>query len=304
MRGWLKLIPKRTANHDVLEPTEADGCCGDRHRGDLGGYRTGHLELTETARLTALDAPAPSVRAENVTLGYEGHPAVHHLSGTFAAGSLTAIVGPNGSGKSTLLKGIVGLIKPMGGTLAVSGGRGRRTISYLPQQAAVDRSFPISVEEMVGLGLWGEIGAFAGAGEADRSRVAQAISSVGLEGFEGRTLDTLSGGQFQRVLFARVLVQECPVILLDEPFNAIDASTSTDLMRIIERWHREKRTVIAVLHDVELARRSFPQTLLLAREKIAWGPSGVVLTPGNLLSARAMSESWDDNAPWCHRQAG
>lgn len=245
---------------------------------------------------------APRIAISNVTLGYEGHPAVHHLSGEIAAGSMTAVVGPNGGGKSTLLKGVVGLLKPIHGRIEIEG-LGRNAISYLPQQANIDRTFPISVEETISLGLWSRCGSFGGVSKGLREGVLRAISAVGLEGFEGRTLDTLSGGQVQRVLFARVLVQDSPLILLDEPFNAIDANTASDLMDLIERWHEEKRTVIAVMHDLDLARERFPNALLLAREKIAWGNAREVITPANMLRARSMSECWDDTAPWCEREA-
>lgn len=246
---------------------------------------------------------APRVKISNLTLGYDGHPAVHHLGGEIAPGAMTAVVGPNGSGKSTLLKGIVGLLRPMDGHIDVEG-MDRARIGYLPQQANIDRSFPISVYEMVCLGLWNRTGMFGGISLDDQERVADAIATVGLEGFEKRTLDTLSGGQLQRVLFARVLVQDSPLILLDEPFTAIDTSTANHLMDLLKRWHSEKRSVVAVLHDLDQARERFPEALLMAREPIAWGPSREVLTPANLLRARAMSERWDDDAPWCERSVG
>ncbi|MBU2581375.1 MAG: ABC transporter ATP-binding protein [Alphaproteobacteria bacterium] len=252
--------------------------------------------------MNKLSPAAPRIAIANLTLGYEGHPAVHHLSGEMPAGSMTAVVGPNGSGKSTLLKGIVGLLKPIHGHIEIDG-LGGNAISYLPQQANIDRTFPISVEETASLGLWSRCGTFGGVSRPERERVARAISAVGLEGFEQRTLDTLSGGQVQRVLFARVLVQDSPLILLDEPFNAIDANTAGDLMNLIERWHKERRTVVAVMHDLDLARDRFPNALLLAREKIAWGETCDVITPANLLKARNMSECWDDDAPWCEREA-
>ena len=244
----------------------------------------------------------PSIRFENVTLGYEGHPAVHHLQGEIGPGSLTAIVGPNGAGKSTLLKGVLGLIRPLEGRIAVTG-VGEARVAYLPQQSAVDRSFPITAEEVAALGLWPRIGWRHSVNREERERVRSAISAVGLEGFERRTLDTLSGGQLQRVLFARVLVQDSPLILLDEPFTAIDSKTASDLMSLVERWHGEERTVIAVLHDLELARERFPRALLLAREIVAWGAAKDVLTAANLLRARTMTERWDDTAPWCRRTA-
>lgn len=235
-----------------------------------------------------------AIRLDDLTLGYDGHPAVHHLGGVFAAGSLTAVVGPNGSGKSTLLKGIMGMLRPLGGSIMRNAGN----IAYLPQRAEIDRDFPATVSELIGLGLWKRRGAFAGLDAADREQLASALSAVGLDGFARRPLDTLSGGQLQRALFARVLVQDAPVVLLDEPFAAIDERTVGDLMALIRRWHAEGRTVVAVLHDLELVRRHFPQTLLLAREPIGWGETASVLTPDNLRRARGMPEAWDEHAPW------
>jgi zinc/manganese transport system ATP-binding protein len=245
---------------------------------------------------------SPSIRFHDVTLGYDTHPAVHHLDGEIASGSLTAIVGPNGSGKSTLIKGIVGQLTPLEGRIEIVDST-RSAIAYLPQQAAIDRTFPISVFDLVALGLWSEIGSLRGLTGKQRDRVAEALSAVGLEGLEQRPIDTLSGGQLQRTLFARVLLQNSRLILLDEPFTAIDAKTSTDLMALIERWHGEARTIIAVLHDIELVKERFPQALMLAREPVAWGDAREVLTAANLLKARAMSEHWNENAPWCRQGA-
>jgi zinc/manganese transport system ATP-binding protein len=110
---------------------------------------------------------------------------------------------------------------------------------------------------------------------------------------------TLSGGQMQRALFARLLLQDAAVILLDEPFTAIDAKTTADLLDVVRRWHGEARTVVAVLHDMELVRRVFPDTLLIAREPIAWGATAAVLRPENLLGARRMMEAHDPHATVC-----
>lgn len=239
----------------------------------------------------------------DVTLGYDRHPAVHHLTGSFAAGSLTAVVGPNGSGKTTLLKGLVGLVRPFDGRLDRNGLR-RSDIAYLPQQAEIDRSFPISVIETVRLGHWRTIGMFRPVTRALRRRADEALVAVGLDGFGRRPIGSLSAGQFQRVLFARMLLQDCPVILLDEPFTAIDAKTTADLLTVVARWHGEQRTVIAVLHDHDQVRAHFPETLLIARELIAWGPTAEALRTENLFRARQMAEAWDDRAEVCERKAG
>ena len=132
-----------------------------------------------------------------------------------------------------------------------------------------------------------------------RERADAALSAVGLNGFGARPVGSLSAGQFQRVLFARILLQDAELILLDEPFNAIDARTTSDLLAIVQGWHAEGRTVIAVLHDYDQVRAQFPQTLLLARNVVAWGATDTVLTPANLQRAKAMSEAQDDHAPIC-----
>lgn len=233
-----------------------------------------------------------AIELSDLTLGYEGRAALLHLNGAFAAGSLTAVVGPNGSGKSTLLKGLTGALKPMGGRIE-RGGFGVREIAYLPQSAEIDRTFPASVSDLVALGLWAQRGLFRAIGGAGRQAVDDALVAVGLKGFARRPLDTLSGGQMQRALFARVLLQDAQVILLDEPFAAIDEKTVSDLIGLVRRWHGEKRTVIAVLHDVEMVREVFPQTLLLARESIGWGPTDDVLKPDNIARTRLLTETWD-----------
>jgi len=232
----------------------------------------------------------------DLTLGYEKHPAVHHLTGPLKRGSLTAVVGANGSGKSTLMKGIVGILKPMSGSIRVSP---ETRTAYLPQQSEIDRSFPARVIDLVSLGLWPRRGLLGRFSAEDRNTVRNALVAVGLGGFETRPIDTLSGGQMQRALFARVLVQDASLILLDEPFNAVDTRTVRDLVAMIERWHGEKRTVMVVLHDLDLAREHFPEALLLARRPVAWGDTRAVLSADNLHNAREFDEAWHDDAPWC-----
>ena len=239
-----------------------------------------------------------ALQFRDVTLGYDRHPAVHHLDGAVLSGALLAVVGPNGAGKSTLFRGIVGILKPLAGTIDRDG-LSPREIAYLPQTADIDRSFPLSVFDFVGTGLWRSRGLFGGLGRREQARIADALAAVGLNGFENRTIGTLSGGQMQRMLFARVLLQDARVIVLDEPFNAIDAKTSSDLLALARRWHSEGRTVLAALHDLDLVRAHFPETLLLARSAVAWGATSQVLTTDNLLVARQMCEAFDDRAPLC-----
>ncbi len=204
----------------------------------------------------------------DLSLGYNGQVAVEQLSGTVRTGSLTAVVGANGSGKSTLMKGIAGILVPMAGSCARDV---RARLAYLPQKSELDTSFPARVIDLVSLGLWPRRGLLGGHRAEDRNAVTDALHAVGLKGFEKRPLDSLSGGQLQRTLFARVLVQDADLILLDEPFNAIDSQTVADLVALIKRWHAEKRTVMVVAHDLELVREHFPEVLVLACKPVAWG---------------------------------
>ena len=234
----------------------------------------------------------------DVTLGYDRHPAVHHLNGEVATGSLLAVVGPNGAGKSTLFRGIAGILKPLAGSISL-GGLDFRDIAYLPQTVDIDRSFPISVFDFVGTGLWRMTGFFGGMGKRERDRIAEALSAVGLTGFENRPIGTLSGGQMQRMLFARVLLQDARLIVLDEPFNAIDAKTSADLVALVRHWHGEGRTVLAALHDLDMVREAFPRNAAAGARAGGVGRDVEALTPENLLVAMRMCEAFDDRAAAC-----
>lgn len=275
---------------------QSRGAGSPRLGSTLGRFRVGH------GLVDAVMREGPAVRLEDLTLSYRRHPAVHHVSGTFAPGSLTAIVGPNGAGKSTLLKGIMGILRKDEGVIDL-GGAPRRNIAYLPQINDVDRGFPVSVLDLVSLGAWHQAGPFGGVSAALRGKIVEAIDAVGLAGLEGKLIGALSGGQFQRALFARLMVQDARLLLLDEPFTAIDSRTTDDLTALIHRWHREKRTVIAVLHDIELVLRHFPQTLLIAKELIGWGPTRDVLTDDNLSLARQISAQPEGPAVICEETA-
>jgi len=243
--------------------------------------------------------PAEVLRLVDVTIAYDRHPVVHHISGAFEAGSLTALVGPNGAGKSTLLKAIAGVLPVTAGEIKF--GIDRRAVGYLPQVVDVDRSFPLRVIDVVDFGHWRKVGALRRLTNEDRTASVAAVAAVGLAGLEYQPIGKLSVGQFQRVLFARLMVQEAALILLDEPFNAIDQKTTEDLMRVVTAWQDEGRTVIAALHDLEQVKREFPDALLMARELVAWGPARQALAEDNLARARDLAASWTDPAAICAR---
>ena len=243
-----------------------------------------------------------AINFQNLTLGYDQHPAVSQLQSDIKEGSLTAIVGPNGAGKSTLLKGVVGSLAPLEGKILL-GSHACKSMAYLPQQSVIEQSFPLSVVDLVAMGLWQEIGPFGRINSERRSRVDDAISAVGLTGFETRIIGSLSGGQMQRALFARLLLQDAAIVLLDEPFKSVDSRTTADLICVIKSWHQEGRTVLAVLHDDETVRAHFPDTLMLARELVAHGPTSKVLTAENHFRARQMCEACDGPPHVCGRDA-
>jgi zinc/manganese transport system ATP-binding protein len=264
---------------------------GDSFKPDLARFS---MDDTRDVDLRAM------LTIEDLTLAYDRTPAVRNLSAMIEEQSLTAIVGPNGAGKSTLLKGVMGLLRPQNGR--IDRGPTADQIAYLPQQSDVDRRFPIGVFDLVAMGLWSEIGAFGGLTTRQRTHVHDAIAAVGLTGFEDRSIGTLSGGQMQRALFARLLLQDASLVLLDEPFTAIDARTAADLIAVVKGWHGEGRTVLAVLHDLETVHAHFPRALLLARDLVAHGETAHVLTAEKLLHARKMCEACADEEHSCGRE--
>ncbi|HKS34709.1 MAG TPA: ATP-binding cassette domain-containing protein [Enterobacteriaceae bacterium] len=201
------------------------------------------------------------IELQQLVAGYSGQPITPVLNHRIDAGSMTAITGANGCGKSTLLKTLAGFIPPVSGGLRWSGKR--PVIGWLAQRHALEAQFPVTVRDVVSMGGWPGISLFRGFNRTMRLRVESALERVGLLALAGITIDELSGGQFQRMLFARVLLQRAPLVMLDEPFTGVDEATCEVLMALILEMHQQGQTLLAVLHDSQRVARHFPQVMRL-----------------------------------------
>jgi zinc/manganese transport system ATP-binding protein len=208
------------------------------------------------------------ITLDNVELRHGARVILSGLSGTIETGSLTALTGPNGSGKTTLLRAIAGLHPVTAGRIDRDG-LSPADIALLAQGSHLDRSFPITCRDVVALAAT-RLGPFRSIGRDRLAATTAALTRVGLAEMESRPIQALSAGQFQRVLFARTIVQDAKLILLDEPFTAVDAATTRLLLSVVHDWHAQGRTVVAVLHDMDLVRRHFRHTLMLSGQTAVW----------------------------------
>ncbi len=240
---------------------------------------------------------ATVLQIRNLALGYPDVMLFRQLSMDIEAGATLAVLGANGSGKTTFVKTLLGLMPPLSGQLTWPQGRPRE-IGYLAQMAEFDRRFPIRVRDLAAMGAWRGVGLRAGLGRAGRDRVTAALGEAGVLHIADRSLHTLSGGQLQRALFARVIVQDAPLILLDEPFAAVDQSTEAHLLSIIGRWRDEGRAVVLVVHDLSSVLDHCSHALLLGGGAATHGPIERVLTSERLVAQGYLSES---QASWLFR---
>ncbi|MEM0655419.1 ATP-binding cassette domain-containing protein [Klebsiella huaxiensis] len=219
------------------------------------------------------------IELNHLVAGYEGLAITPSLSGTIETGSMTAIVGLNGCGKSTLLKTLAGFIPPVSGRL--NWRDGRPIIGWLAQHHSLESQFPLTVQDVVSQGAWPRVSLLRGVRGEIRQRISTALERVGLLAMAKMPIEELSGGQFQRMLFARVMIQRAPLVMLDEPFTGIDEATSRDLMTLILEMHQQGQTILAVLHDNQRVAEHFPETLLLTSQHARWGETPGVLSAFN-----------------------
>lgn len=230
------------------------------------------------------------IDASELTLGYSGAPIVNSLSFELAAGDVLAVVGHNGSGKSTLIKTLLGVIPPVSGSFVWPSGR-PQTIAYLGQRTEFDGRFPIRVRDLAAMGAWRGLGLLGRFGKNEHNLIETALQRTNIAHLADYPLHVLSAGQLQRALFARAMVQNAPLILLDEPFAAIDQTTEADLLQLIDIWASEGRAVILVLHDLSAVLQHCNKALLLGEGRARYGEPRQVLNPANLVDQGYLSSS-------------
>jgi manganese/zinc/iron transport system ATP- binding protein len=230
----------------------------------------------------------PAVRVEDLTVAYRDKPVLWDIDLAVPQGVLMAVVGPNGAGKTTLLKAILGLVRPVAGTVEILGRsyrEQRKQIGYVPQRGTVDWDFPTTVMDVVLMGTYGQIGWLRRPGASQRAAATQALERVGMAAFARRQISQLSGGQQQRVFLARALVQDAQVYFMDEPFQGVDAVTEKTIVDLLRDLRNSGRTVFVVHHDLSTVAEYFDWVTLLNVKKVASGPVSEVFTPANISSA-------------------
>ncbi|MEM1161718.1 MAG: metal ABC transporter ATP-binding protein [Pseudomonadota bacterium] len=236
----------------------------------------------------------------NLSLGYPGLSLFRGLNLDIQTGTTLAVLGANGSGKTTFVRALLGLMAPLEGRIAWPAGE-PGGVGYLAQLTEFDRRFPIRVRDLAAMGGWKWLGLRSGLDRAGRNRVAAALEEAGVLDLADRSLHTLSGGQLQRTLFARVILQDAPLILLDEPFAAVDQSTEAHLLTLIGRWKAQGRAVVLVVHDLSSVLDHCSHALLLGAGSATHGPVRQTLSPERLVAQGYMSKS---QASWMFHAGG
>jgi len=234
--------------------------------------------MTETAGETGTQA----LVLRQAAVAYDRTPLLEGIDGVVEAGESVALIGPNGAGKSTLLKAILGLVPVVRGSITVLGGppaAARRQVAYVPQADTLDAEFPVTAGQVALMGRYPHVGWVRRPGRADRLAAAAALEEVGLADHARERFGTLSGGQRQRVLLARAIAQQARLLLLDEPFNGIDAASEELLLAALRRLRGTGAAVVVSTHDLALAHLFCDEVCLLNRHQFGFGPVATTLTP-------------------------
>jgi zinc/manganese transport system ATP-binding protein len=218
----------------------------------------------------------------NLTVSYHRHPIIHHVNCELKHHTTTAIIGANGAGKSTLLKTIIGEVQAESGEVILTGIR-QQDIAYLPQIISIDTAIPLCVSDVVLLGSYQQIGMSRRINKNHLNMVEQCLQQVQLSGLANKSIHELSRGQMQRVMMARIIMQQSDFILLDEPLNALDKTSVDIILSLIGLWQQQQKTVIAVIHDLNYAIHAFEYTMLLTKGEIFYDKTNNILADSQRL---------------------
>lgn len=249
---------------------------------------------------SAHDHVHPILTFDHVTVHYGRTVALSDVTFGLPCGTSTAIVGPNGAGKSTLMRAILGWHPLAAGEIRLGDEHPQHALprlAYLPQRQAIDWDFPITVRGVVEQGRYRSLGFLQRFRPHDHERVDRALEELGLTELAGRQIRMLSGGQQQRVFLARALAQGADIFLLDEPFAGLDLFACEELTHVLRGWEEQGRTVLAAVHDLQLARAAFVQAVLLDTTLVDAGPIATVLCPANIDRAFRHGRCAHDHVP-------
>ena len=233
------------------------------------------------------------LNAHNIVLGYNYKALVNDLNFSLSKGEICAVIGHNGSGKTTLIRTLMGLHQPLSGQFEWQDKK-NNDVAYLGQNSLFDSQFPLRVKDVVAMGSWDNLGFWASIDQIKADRIDHALSRTGLMSMANRPLYECSSGQLQRCFFARAIVQNAPVILLDEPFSTIDQTTEAKLVEIIKEWRDEGRALLIVLHDLSAVMGISDNCLILGDGKASFGPTKTIVTTENLMAHKYLSKTQAD----------
>lgn len=225
---------------------------------------------------------------DHVSIAYNGVPVLDDVTFDVPHGAQVAVVGPNGAGKSTLFKALVGLLPLRTGTIRIHGqplGHHQDCVAYIPQREEVDWGFPVTVTDVVMMGRYARFGWFGRPSARDHRVVRHCLEQMGMAAMQKVAIGELSGGQQQRVFLARALAQEPHILLMDEPFTGVDATTQDTTLALLDDLKKEQVTVMVSTHDLNLAAQRFELTLLLNHRLVSYGRPAAALAKENIHQA-------------------